>query len=166
MPFTGDLTSLGNGTLLLALAAAFAHAFVAGEAPGLRRTFAALAPAALFCALCVVLDGPPRLSIALAAAAAGDALLARQDERFRVPAMVVFGVAALMLLWLLVGSLALALTAGTLTPRLGLAALGALGLVAGAALSFTPAAGKLPPAFAPALRHLGAIIVSVAALAS
>jgi hypothetical protein len=165
MPFTGDLTSLGNGTLLLALAAAFAHAFIAGEAPGLRRSFAALAPAALFCALCVTLDGPPRLSIALAAAAAGEALLARQDARFRVPAMVAFGVAALMLLWLLVGALAIALTAGSLTPRLGLAALGALGLAAGAVLAFVPVAKSLPPAFAPALRHLGAIIVSLAALA-
>jgi hypothetical protein len=166
MPFTGDLTSLGNGTLVLALAAAVAHAYLAGEAPNLRRTLVALAPAALFCALCVVLNGPPRLSIALVAAAAGEALLARQDDRFRVPAMVAFGVAALMLLWMLVGALALALTAGTVTTRLGIATLGAAGLVAGAALAFVPAARSLPPAFAPALRHLGAIIVSLAVLAN
>jgi hypothetical protein len=165
MPFEGDLTSIGNGTLLLALAATFAHAFVAGEAPGLRRTFAAVAPAALFAALSIVMDGPPRLSIALAAAAAGEALLAQRDDRTRVPAMVAFGAAFLMLAWMLVGALAIALTSGALTPRLGIAALGTAGLVAGAVLAFLPAGQGLPPAFAPALRHLGSIIVALAVLA-
>lgn len=164
LPFEGGISSLGNGTLILALAAAFAHAFIASEPPTLRRIFAAAGPAIVFCTLCVVTNGPLRLTLTLLALVAGEALLAQKDERFRAPAMIAFGIAGLLLLWTLVGAVALVLAAGAFSPRVGFAVLGAVAILAGAALSLAPGMPTLPPAFAPALRHLGVILLSVASL--
>ncbi len=165
MPFEGGISSTANGTLLLAVAAALIHVMGGGHASPLRRTAAAAAPAGLMAILSLIVGGPILLALSLAAAAAGEALLAQDRPKMRATARAAFGFSAVFAA-VLVGQAA----AGGFVPAMRLT------LAAGAWLLML--AGMLPAFFetlrllhggpsgqaAVALRHAGAIALGLAVL--
>ena len=171
MPFDGGIASTENGTLVLALAAAIVHFFAASQGPSMRRTFAAAAPAALLCALCVTLAGPPYLSIGLAIAAAGEALAAQENERLRFATITAHVAASMVFAWMITAPLLVVLgghasSGGALMTKLMWAGFGVIAFVVGVALPFLArlSGETLLPAVAPAMRHLGTIVVAAAVL--
>lgn len=165
MPFEGGPASIGNGTLLLALAAALIHAVGGPLASPLRRMAAAAAPAALMAVLCATLPGPALFLIAMAAAAAGETLLLADRPRARAAARAAFGFSLVFTLILLGQAVAGGFVPA---PRLGAAAAAWLALLAGALPVFLDAAqarlGAATGRAATALRHAGVIALGLAVL--
>ena len=75
------------GTLLLSAVAAFLYLFMVAGKPSARRTGVKTLSVALLAVLCVLVDGPLVLTLALLACAAGDAFLAHDDERAFLPGL-------------------------------------------------------------------------------
>tara|TARA_R110002126_G_scaffold291803_1_gene459280 strand:- start:92536 stop:93246 length:711 start_codon:yes stop_codon:yes gene_type:complete len=78
------------GTLLLSAVAAFLYLFMVAGKPSARRTGVKTLSVALLAVLCVLVDGPLVLTLALLACAAGDAFLAQDDERAFLPGLLAF----------------------------------------------------------------------------
>ncbi len=78
------------GTLLFSAVAAFIYLFLVAGTPSARRTGVKTLAIALLAVLSVLFDGPILLTIALLACAAGDALLAQDDERAFLLGLIAF----------------------------------------------------------------------------
>lgn len=78
------------GTLLFSAVAAFVYLFLVAGTPSARRTGVKTLAIALLAALSVLFNGPILLTVGLLACAAGDALLAQDDERAILAGLVAF----------------------------------------------------------------------------
>ncbi len=78
------------GTLVLSFAAAFLSGFLASAPPSARRTGARVLSVALLAVLSQIVGGPLLLTGALLVFAAGDALLAQDDDRASQLGLAVF----------------------------------------------------------------------------
>ena len=82
MPLPGPPTDGANGTLLLAVLAAFLYLYVVRQPQSWRRTVVKTAGVALLGVLAFQQGGPILLVAALALGAAGDACLSRDGDRW------------------------------------------------------------------------------------
>lgn len=80
MLFPGALTDPPNATLILSLGAAFFYLLILRQPPSLARTAVKAGSVLLLAILAFIQGGPLLLVIALLLSAAGDALLAQNDE--------------------------------------------------------------------------------------
>lgn len=103
MPFSGDLTSVADGTLVLSVVAAVLYTYMQASAPSWRRLVAKTAPVLLLAVLCFAEGGPWMLAAALLASAAGDAALAQDGERPFLAGLAAFLVAHLLYVGLFLG---------------------------------------------------------------
>ncbi|MEM6462680.1 MAG: lysoplasmalogenase [Pseudomonadota bacterium] len=143
------------GSLLFSAAAAFIYLLMVNRPPTARRAAVRALSIGLLAALSTIVGGPLLLSAALLACAAGDALLAQEDDRTFVAGLFAFLAGHLLYIALFnrLGSVEIVVAEPA---RL---AAGAVMVIAAmfATLRFVPAAGPLGP-------FIGVYIVAIVAM--
>jgi uncharacterized membrane protein YhhN len=142
--FEYGLTSTPLGSLLFSAVAALVYLFMVNRQVSLRRTAVKTLSIALLAILSLTVGGPLLLTAALVACAAGDALLAQDDERMFLTGLVAFLIGHVLYIALFYGSGLIDVVVGQ-PLRLAVGA-GFVLFAMLATLRLVPAAGRLGPA--------------------